>query len=344
MIRLAAVLCLCAVVARGGDVAWERLPPLPDAHGVAAPFAGVHGGVLIVGGGANFPDRPPWEGGAKVWHDRVRVLEKPDGPWREAGRLPRPLAYGVSVSTPDGVICVGGSDATTHYADVFRLSWTQGALQTHPLPPLPIALANACGAVVGTTLCVGTGSEAPGEQSATHRAFALDLAADRPAWRELPPLPARGRLLATAAAHDGRWFVWGGAALEPSTDGKPKREYLREAWSYHADHGWRRLADLPRPSVAAPSPAPRVKASLLLVSGDDGSLAGFTPPEKHPGFPGTILAYDPVSDRWREAGATPAPRVTVPCVEWLGRHILPSGEVRPGVRSPDVWSFFPRHP
>ena len=35
---------------------------------------------------------------------------------------------------------------------------------------------------------------------------------------------------------------------------------------------------------------------------------------------------------------------TVPCVEWRGRLILPSGEVRPGVRSPDTWSFVPRHP
>jgi N-acetylneuraminic acid mutarotase len=344
MFRLAAVLCLCAVVARGDDLAWERLPPLPEARGVAAPFAGVHGGALIVAGGANFPDRLPWEGGAKVWHDRVWVLEKPEGQWRDAGRLPRPLAHGVSVSTPDGVICVGGSDATAHYSDVFRLSLKQGALQTQRLPPLPIALANACGALAGETLCVGTGSETPGEKSATSRAFALDLSAQPPAWSELPPLPGRARLLATAAAHDGRWFLLGGAALEPTAGGKAKRAYLREAWSYQADRGWRRLADLPRPSVAAPSPAPWVNDALLLVSGDDGTLAGFTPPEKHPGFPRTILAYDPARDAWREAGTTPAPRVTVPCVEWQGRLILPSGEVRPGVRSPEVWSFFPRHP
>jgi len=344
MFRPAAVFCLCAVVARGDAVAWERLAPLPEAGGVAAPFAGVHGGALVVGGGANFPGRPPWDGGTKIWHDRVWVLEAPGGQWREAGRLPRPLAYGVSVSLPDGVICVGGSDASAHHPDVFRLSWTPGGLRTQPLPPLPIALANACGALVGATLYVGTGSEAPGERKATNRAFALDLAADPPGWWELPPLPGRGRLLTTAATHEERWLVFGGAALEPSADGTPKREYLREAWSYHADHGWRRLADLPRPRVAAPSPAPWVNGRLLLLSGDDGTLAGFTPLEKHPGFPKAVVGYDPVRDRWHEVGVTPAPRVTVPCVEWRGRFVLPSGEVRPGVRSPEVWSFFPRHP
>jgi len=57
---------------------WKPLPPIPDPVGVAAPFAGVSGGALIVAGGANFPDRPPWQGGTKVWHDAVWVLDKPE--------------------------------------------------------------------------------------------------------------------------------------------------------------------------------------------------------------------------------------------------------------------------
>src|SRR6187549_1212241 len=77
---------------------WGKLPPLPEPLGVAAAFAGVSNGALIVAGGANFPDKMPWEGGKKVWNDRIWVLEKPDGQWREAGRLSRPLAYGVSLT------------------------------------------------------------------------------------------------------------------------------------------------------------------------------------------------------------------------------------------------------
>lgn len=321
---------------------WKQLPPLPDALGVAGAFAGVSNGALLVAGGANFPDKMPWEGGQKIWRDRVWVLEKPDGAWREAGKLPRPLGYGASVTHGDSMVCVGGSDADRHFAGAFRLVWKSDKLITQPLPPLPITLSGASSALVGDTLLIACGAEQPGEQAATNRAFALDLAAKNPAWRELPPLPGKPRLLAAGAAHDGAFYVLGGAALEPNVEGKIARVYLREAWSFRAEQGWQRLADPPKPSVAAPSPAPFFDGTFLLIAGDDGSRVGFAPVEKHPGFPKAILAYDPALDRWSEAGEVPAPRATVPCVEWRGAFIIPSGEARPGVRSPQVWALHVR--
>ena len=77
---------------------WTALPALPDKEGFASMFAGVSGGALLAAGGANFPDKRPWEGGKKVWYDTVFVLAKPDGQWQFAGKLPRPLGYGVSVT------------------------------------------------------------------------------------------------------------------------------------------------------------------------------------------------------------------------------------------------------
>lgn len=77
---------------------WEPLPSVPDPEGFASPFAGVAGGALLVAGGANFPDKRPWEGGTKVWHDTVFALGSPDAAWVTAERLPRPNAYGVSVT------------------------------------------------------------------------------------------------------------------------------------------------------------------------------------------------------------------------------------------------------
>ena len=78
---------------------------------------------------------------------------------------------------------------------------------------------------------------------------------------------------------------------------------------------------------------------FLLLGGDDGSRTGFQPLAQHPGFPATILAYDAESDTWRENGKVPAPRVTVPTAYWRDRVVIPSGELRPGVRSPEVWTF-----
>jgi len=313
------------------------MEPLPDSMGFAGAFAGASGGALVVAGGANFPKGMPWQGGVKVWHDRAWVLAEPGSQWREAGRLARPLAYGVCVSGEGAMVCAGGSDAAGHHADVFRLKWNGSALEQEPLAPLPLPLAMAAGALVGGTFYVACGSEKPGEQSALGRVFTLRLADARSAWREIEPLPGVPRILPVAAVWEGEFLVFGGAALEPGPDGKMERRYLRDAWAYRADRGWKRLADLPSPAAAAPSPAPLMDGALWILGGDDGSRVGFTPMEKHPGFAGRMLAYEPQGDRWRDEGVAPVVRATVGCVEWRGGFVLPSGEVRPGVRSAEVW-------
>src|SRR5258706_4997250 len=55
--------------AEAQDIQWLRLPSLPDPVGLAGTFAGVSEGALLVGGGANFPDRIPLEGGTKMLHE-----------------------------------------------------------------------------------------------------------------------------------------------------------------------------------------------------------------------------------------------------------------------------------
>ena len=36
---------------------------------------------------------------------------------------------------------------------------------------------------------------------------------------------------------------------------------------------------------------------------------------------------------------SPLSRATAPVVEWQGRAVIPNGETRPGVRSPEVWAL-----
>lgn len=316
---------------------WSKLPSLPDPLGVAGPFAGVSGGTLLVAGGANFPDKMPWEGGKKVWHGTVHALSATNAAWQVAGHLPQPLAYGVSVSFQGRVLCVGGSDADRHYAGAFFLGWEAGRLTVTPVAPLPLPLANAAGAVVGETVFVAGGSEAPGEQAATRRCFAFERAGAEWRWRELEPLPGAARILPTAAVVEGAFHLLGGAALE-AVDGQVKRVPLREVWRYRPGQGWDRRPDLPKPAVACPSPAPVNGPRLFLVGGDDGSRVGGLP-ATHPGFPTAIVSYDAHrgTSEWR--GETPASRATAPVVEWAGRWVIPSGEVRPGVRSPEVWTL-----
>lgn len=328
----------CMIIASPLFAEAKKLAPLPDREGFACLFAGISHGTLLVAGGAKFPDKRPWEGGKKVWYDAVFVLEKPDGEWKKVGTLPRPLAYGICASHRDRVICVGGSDAERHYADCFQIEWKDDKLLRTALPAMPRTIANACGALVGDVLYVAGGQEKPDSTTALKTVFALDLSAKEMKWRELDSLPGPARILATAAVVDSSLYVVGGAELYADKDGTVKRTYLKDGYRYEPRTGWKKIADLPAPIVAAPSPAPSHEQGFFILGGDDGTNVGFQPTEKHPGFRTEILRYDPKTDKWLEHGKLPFARVTAPLVKWGDAWIIVSGEVRPGVRSPEVWS------
>ncbi|HEX4129070.1 MAG TPA: hypothetical protein VHZ24_03435 [Pirellulales bacterium] len=335
------LLMLSSCMLIGADaLQWKPLPALPDREGFASMFAGSSDGALIVAGGANFPERRPWEGGTKRWYDDVWLLDDPAGSWQQVARLPRPNAYGVSASFYDGVICAGGGDAQQHFTEVFRLAWRDGRLQIDPLPPLPQPCAFASGALVGNVMYIAGGFDRPEATRCLRTLWALDLTQPAASWRQLDACPGPERMLAVAGSDDDSFYLFSGTRLSAGADGKPVREYLRDAWRFRPSDGWRRLADMPRSAVAAPSPAARdAKGRLLIVSGDDGANVGFKPETAHPGFPRDVLAYDPVADRWSALGAAPFSRATAPTALWRGMTVVVSGEARPGYRSPEVWGL-----
>ncbi len=336
---LSGVLVMSMISAQTETLNWKQLPSLPDPIGFAAPFAGVSGGALLVGGGANFPGAMPWEGGKKIWYDTLYVLPQPDGDWLPGFKLPRLLGYGVSVSTRDAVICAGGSDAQQHYRDVFQLRWRNGKIETESLPSLPRAMANGCGALVGNTFYIAGGTEKPDSTNTLHTFWALNLSAAKPQWEELPPWPGPSRMLAVAGTSGADFFLFSGVELSGDATSKPVRRYLNDAYRFTPGKGWKRLADLPRATVAAPSPAISRDGRILIVSGDDGALANFELKSVHPGFPKDMLAYDPQTDQWSRLGDSPLSRATVPVVEWNGQAVIPNGEARPGRRTPEVWGL-----
>jgi len=310
---------------------------LPDREGFAGSYAGVSGGALLVAGGANFPDKRPWEGGTKIWYDRLFVLEPAASTWREAGRLPAASGYGASVNTPDGVVLIGGGDAQRNFDTVWLARWDGKKVGFTPLPRLPQPLAMCAGSLVGRTIYVAGGVDRPDATQAQQAFFALDLDKLSAGWSAPAPWPGPERLLATAGATDGAFYLFSGARLIADATGKTSREWLRDAYRYSPASGWKKLADLPRVSVAAPSPAPTVNGRLLVIGGDDGAQVAVAP-TAHQGFPRDVLAYDPTSDTWTRAGEVPFSLVTTALTTWRGQLVVPGGEAKPGVRSPLVWS------
>lgn len=323
----------------------SMLPVIKDTVGYAGAFAGVIGDRLFAGGGANFPDGVmPWNGGKKVWHDTLYALDlsAPEQGWKIMGRLPQANGYGVSLSSREGVICIGGSNATRHFREVWLLALdADGSPSFHPLPELPVCLAQMSGALVGRIIHLCGGIDRCDATQATNAHWMLDLYALENGWVKAPVLPAAGRILAAAAALDGAFHLMGGCSLVPNAHEKPSRTLLRDAWKFSGG-GWTRLADLPHVLAAPASPEPVAGKSIFLVSGDDGSQAALASPADHSGFSKRILRYDARENYWTSAAElTVPPPVTAAVTPWKGKFIFFNGEVRPGVRTPQVFAFDP---
>jgi N-acetylneuraminic acid mutarotase len=289
-------------------------------------------------------------------------------------RLPRPLAYGVSIPEADGVVCIGGCDREACYRDVFLLKWNgaAGRIETEPLPPLPRPLAMMAGARAGDVIYLAGGQETAKDPVATRNFWALDLSArGRPAdfrWRELEAWPGPARISAVAAAHESggeaRFYLFSGRNVSPTA----ATGLLTDAYEFSPRSGrWRRLADVappgevPRCVMAAPAAV--VDGRILIFGGDDGgrflrqerlerAVRAAADPEQreplarqlaewcdgHAGFSRDILAYNVDTNTWTKAGELPgAGRLTTAAVLWQGAIVIPTGEVRPGVRTPGVW-------
>ena len=354
------------VDADGIALEWRPLEPLPDPIGVAGPFVGVHGGSLIVAGGANFAaaDAPDlWET-PKRYHAAVHVLSRAaDGrvSWRSGLALTRPLAYGASASTPAGVVCVGGDDGETASSAAFLLSWKPdtAALLEVALPGLPMPSTAGGAALVGRHVYVVAGLSAPGLESAGDRLWRLDVAAvadGDASWEELPRVPGgpRGYPLVAAQACDGepRLYVIGGRRQRPGNLGPGGIEVLADLHEFSparfaadAATAWRRRSPPPTPLTAGAAIG-MGRSHVVVLAADDGSLLpaaaadpGF--PRRHPGFPRRAWAYDTAQDAWDSAGETPACQVTTPAVSFEGGAVLVSGETRPRVRSSAAWRITP---
>lgn len=322
--------------AGAAHVTWKKIAPLPDPEGYAGAFAGVSRGSLIIAGGANFPGKKPWEGGEKVWSRKVFILDRPEAKWRESTPLPFPIAYGASITCARGLVCIGGCDAKSHHAEVFLITFDGQEVHINRFPDLPAPSAYLCGAICKNYIYVTGGCVSPKSTFGTTSVLRLDINDLKNGWVRLSDLPGEGRILAAAGWCGESLLIAGGASLSPGERGAPIRHYLKDCHEFTPGRGWRRIADLPTPLAAAPSPMPWADGCLLL-GGDDGTQIE-TSAARHRGFSREALRYDAGSDRWIPLGQTPFALATTPTVEWEQKLIVPGGEIRPGIRSAIIWA------
>ncbi|MBT4270300.1 MAG: sodium/solute symporter [Candidatus Marinimicrobia bacterium] len=404
---------VCSMLWATQSLAWNKLPDLPNPLGVAGPFVGIHNDVLILSGGANFPNGVPWEktddgfNSPKIYNDQIHVLIKNgnDYSWYNSPvTLPRSLAYGVSIPTINGIICIGGewknhekNPKTKSYKTssgisdkIFVIQWKDEIQISDKwflpgedentivdIPNLPQSTTAMAGAIIDNKIYIVGGDS---EAGATHNFWMLDLnnrtSPENYKWQSLQAWNGAPRThLLAVSQNDGReesLFIFSGRA---NINGQ--WQMLTDAHKYVPSRGeWESLGniqvegDLEPRCVMAGTVAKMGVNHLAVFGGADGK--GFlyltklaeqisraevngNQQEKdrikkeqqqflnnHHGFSNDILLYNTVTNRWSKYGDFPgSSHVTTSAIQWGESIIIPSGEISPGIRSPQIWEMKP---
>lgn len=349
---------------------WANVAQLKNANGTPSlGFAGAINGyanhTLIVAGGANFPDKMPWEQGKKHFSKEINVLNKVGENWewntKFKAELPEPIAYCGNTVTPMGIVYAGGENETGLSTKAYLLNWIEekNCLEIKQLPNLPFAVSNITLTSIGNVVYAAGGDE---KTTSSNQFLYLNLRSKSPAWKQLPNLPI-ALANASVIANDGFIYVIGGRSK--TDNGISDLHNSTFAFDLKSN-SWRKMASISDgkyiTNLSAAAAVALGKDHILILGGDNGVVfhqieiylnqiaLAKTEAEKtrlidaknelvihHKGFYKGILLYNVLTNTWTKIGELPflAP-VTTTATKYKNDIILSSGEIKPGIRTPNV--------
>jgi N-acetylneuraminate epimerase len=350
----------CSVVAQLPDN--EKLGKQP---GLAGAIAGYLNNKLIIAGGANFPDSMPWQGGKKVYWNDIYVLnisKKGKYSWENSGtiKLKESIAYGASVNTRSGIVCIGGENEKGISKKVFLIHTDnpENKIDFIDLPELPVALTNLSAIAVNEMIYVAGGETVNG---VSKKLFRLNINKIEHGWIELQPLPVEVSHAVMLRNYDGlksNLYLIGGRKKNANNIS----DFYSSVFEYNIEKNeWTRKKDMPY-AVSAGFGISTSHNKLFYIGGDKGGT--FHEVEKllvaiasekdelkkqqlvqqknklqinHPGFNKEILEYDVVKDEWTTRGKVSVDMpVTTTIVAGNHKFYIPSGEIKAGVRTSQI--------
>jgi len=338
------------------DEGYEDVQP-----GLAGTYAGVIDGMLIIAGGANFPDAPPWEQGEKVYWDHIYVQDLQEGEEIKAADelLPVRIGYGVSVVEDGRLLLIGGENENGIVEDVWALTWNRDEekVRTDTRASLPSGVKAIAGEKIGSALYIHGIRE--GENVFLRREDKSG------GWSFLPPCPGPARDLPVAAVQSNgyreNFYLMSGRSS--GADGKI--ELLTDGWRFDPlQEEWYQIGMGEVPGCLMGASAVRSGSSHILIFGGDDGRALMRRVEKmdeisrtesdslkevlewelrqeflmHKGFSNQIWAYHTLTDTWNLLDTFPEGiPVTTQLLARDDDYWIVSGETSPGVRTPWIW-------
>lgn len=360
----------CTEIQQDITIQWSlsvRLPPLPGqttAWGFAGPVSGIHHNVLLVAGGANFPEGKPWEGGKKKYYAEGFVMKRAQKDsllLHKTFSLPYSLAYAACISTPTGIVCAGGENPDGVSSKVIQLQWNETAdsVVIKKLPDLPLPLSNA-GITAHDNIIYLAGGE---NSDSTSRGFyKLDITDPGARWNTLPNLPhAVSHAVVVVQSANGNPFIYMLGGRKKNSNGISDIYATAYAFDLKVKE-WKEVKSLPY-SLCAGTGIAAGKNEILLFGGDRGETFHETEvliaainsatdtaqkqdlirqknqlQAAHPGFSKEVLVYNTTTNSWTKTDPLPFESpVTTTAVLWNNEVIIPNGEIRAGVRTPAIW-------
>lgn len=309
----------------------KSLGQSPLSRGLAGAFSGRIGKHLYIIGGANFDKAYPWEGGKKRWYREILRYGLSSDRWNCCEEtLPGELAYGASIQLRDGFLCIGGCNKTACSDLVFYLTMDNGRIvvDSTRFPRLPVKLANMAATKIKNSIYILGGQTSMTDDASTNLFYCLDLNNPKAGWQQLPSWPGPSRGYAVCAGQGRSLYLFSGR----SYSGNQPTTMHEDGYVFDTrKQTWRRLKG-PFPVMAGTAIA---QGEKLVFLGGVEQLLPTTP--NHPGFSRLVRVYDTRKEAFDPPILSPYPlAVTTNTVVIGNTFYIMSGEIQPGIRTPEI--------
>lgn len=309
---------------------------------------------IVVGGGANFPEKPASKGGKKKYYPDIYVLKDENGSLKEVNHstLDYEIGYGSSITADEGIYYIGGSPNKKEGDNVSLITTDKnGKVNLKHIGDLPFTFSDGFAVKKDKDIYLGLGKQ---NGKASNKVYKFNI--DTKKTEEVKSIPGETtRNQPVAQILGDNIYIFSGGDKVAYTDG----------YKYSIkDNLWSKVADVKvsneKISLLGANSVKLNNDEILVIGGFnkevyDNAVKNLTSlkgkklsdfKESYFGkdpyqfkWNNKILIYNSKDNTWKSIGEVP---FNAPCGEALilnGKHLYSiNGEIKPGTRTNKIYS------